>query len=590
MKRVLSVLTALCLMCSLSLPALAAETPNWDELLGKGASPCLCETGKDHILYDSNIYAPFFTLYRSADGMAWAKLERQWAAEACVYGGDTNGLAHREFEFLWTGSEYMMRQSLLDDPRDTHRQYGDSPRNNMVTLLDEEFRIIGVRAFDAPVTAIGYEDGVYSAVVNGETLTFTREDWDPGDEGGYYYSGTIWYQGDGMSEPIKATRYLIREQPGNDGPFSLAVSTDGRSWIPMETKMTPDMMRLTETGGGAVVYYSPYTGEVWYCGRADRWLQEDCELEWQSADLGYVATEGVGSAWAEYTFRWTGDGYIMRQSVTGRGGMMGFGADEASPYNNRVILLDPEFRKVGEYDLGTPVEDVAYAEGVCYALAGGTVYESTDRTTWTVSRRTELPKTQVDTDGGFVYQVSNGQLLASQDGVYFLPLCSWSGENVAVHQGTGGTVLSEVNSMGNETSVCYIVDWAETGVAWEKAYPEPLYYVTLDGAYLSFDTAPIARNDRILVPLRGIAEALGFTVIWERETGRAVCEKEGTEIAVEIGTANAWVNGQARPQDVESQSWKDRTYVPLRFLSEHFDLHVDWDGEHQTAILATEKE
>ena len=82
--------------------------------------------------------------------MAWAKLERQWAAEACVYGGDTNGLAHREFEFLWTGSEYMMRQSLLDDPRDTHRQYGDSPRNNMVTLLDEEFRIIGVRAFDAP--------------------------------------------------------------------------------------------------------------------------------------------------------------------------------------------------------------------------------------------------------------------------------------------------------------------------------------------------------------------------------------------------------------------------------------------------------
>ena len=101
--------------------------------------------------------------------------------------------------------------------------------------------------------------------------------------------------------------------------------------------------------------------------------------------------------------------------------MMGFGADEASPYNNRVILLDPEFRKVGEYDLGTPVEDVAYAEGVCYALAGGTVYESTDWTTWTVSRRTELPKTQVDTDGRLVYQVSNGQLLASQDGVYFLP-------------------------------------------------------------------------------------------------------------------------------------------------------------------------
>ena len=72
----------------------------------------------------------------------------------------------------------MMRQSLLDDPReDTHQQYGDSPRNNWVTLLDEGFRIIGAKAFDGPVTDIRYAGGTYYATVDGVEHAFTRTDW-----------------------------------------------------------------------------------------------------------------------------------------------------------------------------------------------------------------------------------------------------------------------------------------------------------------------------------------------------------------------------------------------------------------------------
>ena len=46
MKRFLWGSTALCLMCFLSIPALAAGTPNWDGPLGKEAGPHLCKTGK----------------------------------------------------------------------------------------------------------------------------------------------------------------------------------------------------------------------------------------------------------------------------------------------------------------------------------------------------------------------------------------------------------------------------------------------------------------------------------------------------------------------------------------------------------------
>ena len=114
--------------------------------------------------------------------------------------------------------------------------------------------------------------------------------------------------------------------------------------------------------------------------------------------------------------------------------------------------------------------------------------------------------------------------------------------------------------------------------------------MTLDGEYLSFDTMPLAQNDRILVPLRGIAEALDFTVTWDQTSNRAVCTKDGTQIAVEIGTANAWVDGEARPQDVASLAQQNRTYVPLRFFSEAFGLNVDWDGGHNTAVLTTAAE
>ena len=148
-------------------------------------------------------------------------------------------------------------------------------------------------------------------------------------------------------------------------------------------------------------------------------------------------------------------------------------------------------------------------------------------------------------------------------------------------------MLSEIDSIGNETYVCHVVDWAETGAAWETAYPAPRCYVTLDGEKLSFDTAPITQNNRILVPLRGIAEVLDFTVTWDQASNRVLCERGETRIALEIGSPTAWVNGEERVQDVAPLAYQNRTYVPLRFLSEAFGLDVQWNAEEKTAVLTT---
>lgn len=119
------------------------------------------------------------SVYYSADGVTWTDLsDRQWVQDAAPYCYSSVGpMGHREFEFIWTGTEYMMRQSLLDDPRGAYQRHGDSPRNNRVTFLDEEFQIIGERAFDSPVTGIRYENGVYYATADGMETAFSRQAW-----------------------------------------------------------------------------------------------------------------------------------------------------------------------------------------------------------------------------------------------------------------------------------------------------------------------------------------------------------------------------------------------------------------------------
>lgn len=592
MKRPLSAILALMLALSLTAPALAAGTPDWDGPLGPSAGPQLCKTGKDYVLY----YTLTGGVYRSSNGIDWTELDRQWAEDAAPYGSGLNGLAHKEFQFLWTGTEYMMRQSLLDDPRDTHQNYGDSPRNDWVTFLDADFRIIGAKAFNGPVTAISYTGGTYHATVDGVDHAFSRADWDPGQEGGAYYSGTAWYGQEGWEAPMEISRYIIREQPGNDGPFALAVSTDGRSWLPLETKLTPDMMRLSETGGGAVVYYSPYTGELYYYDYTGGRFAGACTAGWVEADLGFDPAEGLGSAWVDYTFCWTGDGYIMCLSASGRG-MMGVGADETSPYNSKVIFLDRTFRKTEEHDLGAPVEDVACVDGVCWAKAGGKVYQSADRATWTATDLTALPTARTApgrqvkdladgdlTDGKLVYRASGGKLLVSWDGVYFTTLCPWTSADLEICAGQGGAVLTGLDGNGNETDERRVVDYGETVGAIEACYGQAPTYAALEGTYIrSVDRPFYQRSGCTMAPLRQLAEAFGYTFAYDAAARTAVCTKDGASIQVTVGRTASQVTGrEGVPMAVPPELTAGVLYVPLRFWVDASGWRDRWDPETST--------
>ena len=103
--------------------------------------------------------------------------------------------------------------------------------------------------------------------------------------------------------------------------------------------------------------------------------------------------------------------------------------------------------------------------------------------------------------------------------------------------------------------------------------------VYTNGVSLRSDVEPFIRDDRTYVPLRAISEALGSDVSYEEDSQTAIIINGGVEIRMPVDSTTATVNG--RPMEIPAPAVlvQERIMVPLRFVSETLDSHVTWtDG------------
>lgn len=122
------------------------------------------------------------------------------------------------------------------------------------------------------------------------------------------------------------------------------------------------------------------------------------------------------------------------------------------------------------------------------------------------------------------------------------------------------------------------------GSAW--AHPPITVYV--DKEEIVFDQAPIIQNDRTLVPMRKIFEAMDATVTWE-ESAQTITSQRGSDVVLMIiGQNQVYKNGKVvYTMDVPAQIINDRTMVPLRAVAEAFDAEVAWDGVNYVINITT---
>lgn len=105
------------------------------------------------------------------------------------------------------------------------------------------------------------------------------------------------------------------------------------------------------------------------------------------------------------------------------------------------------------------------------------------------------------------------------------------------------------------------------------------------------DVAPKIVNDRTMLPARFVAENLGADVSWNEEQelvtikGKNSKTNKDVTILIYIGSDIAYVDGKRFKLDSPAFVENDRTYTPIRFISEELGASVEWIEEEQKVVI-----
>jgi len=101
-------------------------------------------------------------------------------------------------------------------------------------------------------------------------------------------------------------------------------------------------------------------------------------------------------------------------------------------------------------------------------------------------------------------------------------------------------------------------------------------------------TPGIIVNGRTLMPLRKMFNVFNVEPEWNGSDRSITAQYGNTNIWLKIDEKVAKVEGEEVLLDVPAQIVNNRTYVPLRFITETFGVEPEWDGETRTVSLLVE--
>src|ERR1700682_3614158 len=108
--------------------------------------------------------------------------------------------------------------------------------------------------------------------------------------------------------------------------------------------------------------------------------------------------------------------------------------------------------------------------------------------------------------------------------------------------------------------------------------------VTVNGTGINLNPAPSERAGRVFVPLRGVFENLGASVVYA--SGVINATGRGHSVSLRIGSQQATVDGQQQMLDVAPFIIGASTYVPLRFVSQALGATVNYDGSNNVVAIS----
>jgi len=120
------------------------------------------------------------------------------------------------------------------------------------------------------------------------------------------------------------------------------------------------------------------------------------------------------------------------------------------------------------------------------------------------------------------------------------------------------------------------------------SYENGLIKININGDRIYPDSDPVIIEGRTMVPIRAVAEKMGYNVGWNAEHGLVTLTSynTGDKIEIIVGSDVAYKNGNIPISlDVQAFIVGGRTYLPLRAVAEAMDADVNWDPDTRTVDI-----
>ncbi|MFC4599999.1 stalk domain-containing protein [Cohnella hongkongensis] len=113
--------------------------------------------------------------------------------------------------------------------------------------------------------------------------------------------------------------------------------------------------------------------------------------------------------------------------------------------------------------------------------------------------------------------------------------------------------------------------------------------VLYNGSLVPTDVPAQLKSNAVLLPVRAVGNALGYTVGYDVNTGEALLSKDGVVYAISEGTDSVKKSGAggnaSLKLNAKTISVDGRMMIPVRFFAEESGLDVQWDGADQVVVI-----
>lgn len=127
-----------------------------------------------------------------------------------------------------------------------------------------------------------------------------------------------------------------------------------------------------------------------------------------------------------------------------------------------------------------------------------------------------------------------------------------------------------------------MISTTNNALASEKAIE-----ILVDGKVVVSDVPPQIIDNRTMVPVRAIYEAVGASVTWDDETKLITGVKDEKTSIMQLGKKDLLVNGLKTEMDCSPVIINGRTLAPARYVAESLGYEVKWDAESKRVLITT---